>query len=176
MVWDASVPVKSMSPEVAFTFAEPFKVSWCIETSPDVVDTTGFCGFHGLLFPFENGGAGIWKYAYAATAQTLGSGCNPANQFVSPNNDTIGDALANILAHEVAETLTDPNPFIFEGWSSLSFPGEIADHCNFRYGPTYRTANGAFANVRLGSHDYLLQELLANTAPQVCSLGPTDAN
>lgn len=141
---------------------------WLVLPSPDVSDTSGFCGYHSLLFPFLDFGVGLSKYAFVATRETLGGGCNPANRVVSPNGNPMADAMVNVIAHELAETLTDPNP-IFTAWSSLTFPGEIADHCNFRFGPTYRTANGAIANMKLGSHDYLLQELLVPNVPQTCA-------
>ena len=148
---------------------------WLVLPSPDVSDDSGFCGYHDLLFPFLDGGVGTAKYAFVATRQTVAGGCAPANRVVSPNDNPMADAMANIIAHELAETLTDPNP-IFTAWTSLSFPGEIADHCNFRFGPTYRTANGAIANMKLGAHDYLLQELLVPTVPQTCAkVAPPDS-
>ena len=143
---------------------------WLVIPSPDVGDSSGFCGYHSLVLPFANLGNGVTKYAFVATHTMLTTGCNPANLNVSPNGSPIGDAIVNVLAHEMAEALTDPNP-IFDGWASLGGgPGqnEIADKCNFRFGPVYRTANGAFANMKVGSHDYLLQELLVPTSPQTC--------
>jgi hypothetical protein len=150
---------------------------WLVLPSPDVGDTSGFCGYHSLLFPFLDGGVGAAKYAFVATREVAAGSCAPANRSVSPNGSPVGDGMVNVLAHELAETLTDPNP-VFEAWSSLNGPGtnEIADKCNFRFGPVYTTANGALANMKLGGHDYLVQELLVPTSPQTCAkVAPADS-
>jgi len=48
---------------------------------------------------------------------------------------------------------------------------ENADKCNFMFGPTYTTSNGATANMKVGGRDFLVQENWLNVTPQKCALG-----
>jgi hypothetical protein len=43
-------------------------------------------------------------------------------------------ALADITAHELEESITDPNPG--NGWFAQTTQGEISDKCNFSFGPS----------------------------------------
>lgn len=49
----------------------------------------------------------------------------------SPNGDPAMDAAANIFAHELAESCTDPH---YDAWWDSISGLEAADRCNFRFG------------------------------------------
>lgn len=79
--------------------------------------------------------------------------CQP--QSVGPNGNAAADAAASLLVAELSNTIVDP---AFAGWyDRLGL--EPADKCAWTYGPTYRAANGALANINVGGHDLLLQQL-----------------
>lgn len=79
----------------------------------------------------------------------------------SPNGDAAADSMASIFAHEIAETLSDPEPN--SGWSATvgSSDVENADNCAWQTGETYAVGT-AHANSRVGVRDYLLQQNWVN--------------
>src|SRR5262249_26360626 len=114
------------------------------------------------------------KYAFVGDPDSYPSACE-AQLGVSPNNNPGADAMASIIAHELVESITDPN---LNAWyDGLGLQGENADKCAWSFGGqngtftgTYTVANGAWANMRLGPRDYLIQQNWdANV--QHCSLG-----
>lgn len=81
------------------------------------------------------------------------SRCQP--QGIGPSGNAAADASASFLAAELFNTIVDP---AFTGWyDRLGF--EPADKCAWTYGTTYQTANGALANINVGGHHLLLQQL-----------------
>ena len=75
--------------------------------------------------------------------------------------------MVSTIAHELAETVTDPT---FRGWRT-DRGEENADRCAFLYGTTFGTPKGT-ANVRLGTRNYLLQTNWVNSATPHCGLAP----
>ena len=61
--------------------------------------------------------------------------------------------MASIIAHELEETVTDPD---LNAWYDRS-GAENGDKCAWTFGTQYTVANGAKANVHLGARDYLIQ-------------------
>ena len=125
-------------------------------TSSDVAETSGFCnrycGWHtsGTL-----AGANI-KYSFVGNANRCLSGC--AAQTTGPNGNAGVDGMVSVIAHELEEALTDPNPR--SGWTD-SNGAENADKCAWTFGSQLKTAsNGAFYNVTLGSRNFLIQRNL----------------
>ena len=147
---------------------------YLIMLTPDVHDTANggaTCGYHGIDDGYANGGAGGLKFEVVrsdmSTATTLngaGSGCI-IQWSNSPNGDTMADALVNVVAHELAETVTDPNPS-FKGYAIYTYPSENADQCAWNMGVNtpivYQAPNGSKANVHLGSRDFFVQQILVN--------------
>ena len=78
-------------------------------------------------------------------------------QSPGPNGTLAADAIASLLAAELANTVTDPTSAAW--FDRLGY--EVGDKCAWNYGATYTAANGARANVRLGGRDWLLQQLWA---------------
>jgi hypothetical protein len=137
---------------------------YVVLTSANVAETSGFgtayCGWHNQIF--VNG----------VTAKTIFVG-NPARapaqcmpQQVSPNGDSAADAMASVFVNELFDTITDP---VFTAWYDR-FALEAADKCAWDFGKTYRTSNGARANIQLGARDYLLQRLWNPSGKGSCTL------
>lgn len=133
-------------------------------TSADVNETSGFCsqycGWHtyGTI-----GGANI-KYAFVGNADRCLSAC--AAQSTSPNGMPGADAMASIIAHELDESVTDPN---LNAWYDAR-GAENADKCAWTYGTTYPASNGSRYNVMLGGVQYLLQQNWVNAGSGGCAM------
>src|SRR5581483_5546453 len=55
-------------------------------------------------------------------------------------------------------------------WFHNSGSGENGDLCNFNFGPTFTTPNGAQANMTLGGQNYLIQQLWLNDGGGGCNI------
>lgn len=152
--------------------------------SADVDATSGFCtaycGFHKVVTMRSSGGSSSSfssasssqlkhrYYGYVGDPRRCGLGCSM--QHVGPNGPSPADGMVSIIAHELAEVVTDPYADAWYDASGL----ENADKCIWVFGGgggggsgggggadaqagTYRAPNGALANVQLGGRDYLLQ-------------------
>lgn len=106
-------------------------------TSGSAAFCTQFCGFHNHT---TINGVDI-KYAFVGNPDRCPSACEP--QFPkSPNNSPAADAMVNVMAHELVETMSDPD---LNAWFDGS-GNENADKCAFKYGPVQFDANGAKYN------------------------------
>ena len=63
------------------------------------------------------------------------------------------DSMLSVLAHELEETATDPQ---LNAWYSANGK-ENGDKCAWTWGTTY-SSGGAFANMKIGGTDYLIQQ------------------
>jgi hypothetical protein len=134
-------------------------------TSQDVSETSGFCtqycGWHthGLI-----NGQDI-KYSFIGNAARCPNAC--AQQTVtSPNGNVGADAMASIIAHELEETVTDPD---LNAWF-FSDGQENADKCAWTFGTMSTATNGSKYNVTLGSRQYLIQQNWVNSASPACAM------
>jgi hypothetical protein len=73
--------------------------------------------------------------------------------------------MASVIAHELEETTTDPD---LNAWYDNSGM-ENADKCAWTFGRTYNT-NGAKANMKLGTKNYLIQRNWVNASGGSCAL------
>ncbi len=125
-------------------------------------DEKGYCGWHDHSFQF------LFfrdiKFGFIGNPDQI-SGCS-FQSAVSPNEDPTADAMATIIAHEISEALTDPD---LNAWYDVN-GDEDGDKCAWNFGATYNTSNGALANVRLGSRDFLIQQLWVNAKTGYCAL------
>jgi len=140
-------------------------------TSADVNQFNGtksfcadYCGWH------SNGsisGADI-KFSFVGNLDRCGFGCEP--QSPSPNGSVAADSMANTMAHELSETLTDPD--VGSGWfrGAITDNEEDGDLCNFTYGPTFTTSNGSLADITLNGRNYLIQQLYINSGTGGCAM------
>lgn len=83
--------------------------------------------------------------------------CANTNPSISPNHDPGVDAMISVVAHELAETVSDPWSDGDRAWNDVS-GSENADKCAWTYGDTYKTANGAMANQKISGRNYLIQQ------------------
>jgi hypothetical protein len=139
-------------------------------TAPKVQETSGFltqyCGWHtaGTF----NGVTIQYSFVGDAAGPNLGS-C-AAQTGSSPNGDPAADAMVSVVAHELEESATDPH---LDAWYD-SAGNENGDKCAWTFGNTY-FANGAYANMKLGSLNYLIQQNWVNAGGGYCALSYTTA-
>ncbi len=117
-----------------------------------------YCAYHGH---FTSNGRDI-KYAAQPYNADFVSGCTALNG--SPNSDFAADAEVNTLAHEIEEAATDPD---LNAWYDRRGQ-ENADKCAWTFGTTYRTGNGAVANMNIAGKDYLIQRNWVNAGSGGC--------
>ena len=136
---------------------------YLVLSSSDIAETSGFlskyCGWHSYNTTAFKGKP--IKYAFVGNPAKSLSSC--AYQTTSsPNNNPGVDAMISVIAHELAETVTDPQ---LNAWYN-SAGNENADMCGWTYGSTLTLLpNGAYYNVTLptktGTRNFLLQRALA---------------
>jgi hypothetical protein len=136
-------------------------------TSADVTKSgfcTSYCGWHthGTI-----AGKDI-KYSFIGNPAQCLSAC--AAQSVGPNGNAGADGMVSIIAHELEEAATDPD--LNAWWDPRGY--ENADKCAWTFGSLTTVANGAYANMHLGSRDYLIQRNLVRlSSGNYCAKGLT---
>jgi len=137
-------------------------------TAPGVAETSGFltqyCGWH--TYGFYN--STNVKFAFVGDALGSQLGNCAAQTGSSPNGDPAADGMASVIVHELEESVTDP---LLNAWYD-SNGEEDADKCAWTFGSLY-SANGAYANVLLGSRNYLIQQEWLNANGGLCTLSYT---
>jgi hypothetical protein len=132
-------------------------------TSADVTASSGFCTqYCGWHTHATIGGKDI-KYSFVGNPDRCPSSC--AAQTVGPNGNVGADGMASIIAHELEEAASDPD---LNAWYDRR-GAENADKCAWTFGTTY-AANGALANMKLGTRDFLIQQNWVNAAGGYCAL------
>ena len=89
-----------------------------------------------------------------------------AAQTTGPNGNAGADGMASIIAHELEESVTDPD---LNAWYDRR-GYENADKCAWTFGTTYTASNGVQANMKLGARDYLIQRNWVNAGGGYCAL------
>ena len=137
-------------------------------TAPGVAETSGFltqyCGWH----TYGTYGSTNVKFAFVGDPAGASLGNCAAQTASSPNGDPSADAMASVIAHELEESVTDP---LLNAWYDSSGE-ENADKCAWTFGTVY-SANGAYANMQLGSRNYLIQQDWLNANGGSCVLSYT---
>lgn len=121
---------------------------------------TSYCGWHTHA---SLSGSDI-KYSFVGnpTACLLvgaSVGNCAAQTASSPNGDVGVDAMISVIAHELEEAVTDPD---LNAWYD-NRGYENADKCAWTFGSQY-VANGAYANMHLGTRDFLIQRNLVRAS------------
>jgi Phosphate-induced protein 1 conserved region len=133
-------------------------------TAPGVAETSGFltqyCGWH----TYGTYNSTNIKFAFVGDADGPSLGNCAAQVSSSPNGDPAADAMASVMGHELEESVTDP---LLNAWYD-SNGNENADKCAWTFGSTY-SANGAAANMLLGSRNYLIQRDWLNANGGSCA-------
>ena len=159
---------------VTRSFSNGFSVDpngiYVVLTAPGVTATSGFltayCGWHN--YSVYNG-VNV-KYSFVGDAKGPSLGSCAIQTAGSPNGDPSVDAMVSVLAHELEETVSDPQ---LNAWSDSSGQ-ENADKCAWTFGTTY-SAGGGIANMKLGTMDYLIQRNWVNASGGSCGLSYTGA-
>jgi PKD domain len=110
----------------------------------------GYCGYHRYTNDAKV------DYAFIPYNAVVGH-CQSNNP--RPNGSTADPALST-LAHELAETITDPNG---DGWTDSSGQ-EIADLCITRFGPAIGGSGKRAYNENVAGGHFYLQELWSNAS------------
>ena len=122
---------------------------------------TQYCGWHSW---FPKGKVAV-KFSFVGDPSgPMVKNC--AAQSVSPNGDVAGDAMASTIAHELTETVTDPT---MRGWRTARGE-ENADRCAWQYGKVHTLPSGAYANMKLGSREWLIQLNWVNDSTPHCGV------
>ena len=128
---------------------------YVVATGPGVAQTlgasgggdfcTGFCGWHSSNVSSIGGGA-LAKFAFVGDATACPASCDSLHvgaQGRSPNRwSWQANAMASILAHELAEAVSNP---VSTGWWSAKTGAENGDLCAWSYGERGATARAAAA-------------------------------
>ncbi len=128
-------------------------------TSSDVSETSGFCSQYCGWHTYMTVSGKKIPYAFIGNAAKCLNACAP--QTTSPNGNAGADAMASVIAHELAEIMTDP---YLNAWYDNA-GAENADKCAWTFGSTYRAPNGSSANMKLGTRNYLIQQNWINKSP-----------
>jgi hypothetical protein len=143
-------------------------------TSPDVgqQESAGnggpFCAWHNAAtVTFSpNLGPPFYdiKVAWIGDPHNFFFGCGV--QDPSPNNNPDADSMTTFVAHELEESVTDPDS---NGWYDNN-GNENADKCVWTFGAYTFLPNGSAYNMKLGNRPYLIQQNWVNAKGGYCAL------
>jgi hypothetical protein len=133
-------------------------------TSEDVNETSGFCTQYCAWHAHGTINGKDIKYGFVGNPARCPSACSA--QGTTPNGDLAADAMANLIAHELAEAATDPD---LNAWYDRR-GYENADKCAWKFGTTSTASNGSKYNVTFGQKNWLLQQNWANASGGYCGL------
>lgn len=125
-----------------------------VVTPSNVNESSGFCTQYCGWHTAGNVSAGHVRYSFVGNAARCLSSC--AIQSSGPNGNAGVDGAISVLSHELEEATTDPD---LNAWYD-SRGAENGDKCAWTFGNSYVAANGAYANLHLGSRDFLIQRNL----------------
>jgi Phosphate-induced protein 1 conserved region len=134
-------------------------------TSPDVNETSGFCTQYCAWHNHATiNGANI-KFGFVGNPARCPTACS-GQQGATPNNNLGADGMANLIAHELSESVTDPN---LDAWFDRR-GYENADKCAWTFGTTKTASNGSKYNVTFGNYNWLVQQNWVNASGGYCAL------
>ena len=134
--------------------------------------STGFC--QPSVLPIHGTGEALgtqFRYAFVGNPNRCPSVAAPqffsgVTQLPTPNDNLAADAMASTLAQVVSRVITNPTGGAWFDRYGL----ENASKCVGQFGTTYSTTNGARANLRLGSRDYLIQQNWVMSKKEHCAM------
>ena len=136
-------------------------------TSAGIAETSGFltqyCGWHtrGTI-----NGSDI-KYAFVGDPTGPNVSACAAQTASSPNNNVGADAMASVIAHELEESVTDPD---LNAWYDTR-GYENADKCAWTFGTTSVASNLSKYNITfIDGSQYLIQRNWVNASGGYCSM------
>ncbi len=141
---------------------------YVVLTSPDVAVSGPYGSFGQTYCGWHEQYAGlpiIWLGDPSILAPRTCQAQSPG-----PNGLSGGDAMANLIAHEVEETVTDPD--VSTGWYKANGE-ENADACAWNFAPSVPTQtapNGAQSNLLINGSYYLIQANWINAGGGYCTM------
>ncbi|MDD5460269.1 MAG: hypothetical protein PHG00_01345 [Methylococcales bacterium] len=158
--------IKSIVSDAIISEALPADANavYFVLTSAEVNASSGFCTQYCGWHAHDTISGVDIKYSFVGNPDRCPSSCSSRTK--GPNGNAGADGMASIIAHELEETVTDPN---LNAWYD-NRGYENADKCSWKYGSTYATPNGAVANMKVGNRDYLIQQNWANAKGGYCTL------
>jgi hypothetical protein len=128
----------------------------------DISETSGFCtqycAWHG-----DGSLKGVdIKFGFIGNPNVCPNAC--AAQSPGPNGDLAADGMANLIAHELSESVSDPD---LNAWFDRN-GYENGDKCAWNFGSVSGPVGAAY-NVKLGSRSYLLQQNWVNAKGGYCA-------
>ncbi len=133
--------------------------------SREVTETSGFCTQYCAWHTHGTINGKDIKYSFIGNPMQCPSACSAVTSTTSPNGNMEADSMANLIAHELSEAVTDPD---LNAWYDRR-GYENADKCAWKFGTT-STANGTTYNVSFASMNWLLQEVWINAGGGYCTL------
>jgi hypothetical protein len=141
-----------------------------VVSSSNVSESSGFCSrYCGWHTAGNNTNGARIRYSFVGNANRCLSSCSA--QTNSPNGNAGVDGAISVLTHELEEANTDPD---LNAWFD-SQGAENADKCAWTFGHfQYQTASGAWANMHIGTRDYLIQRNLQQiSSGDLCKVDST---
>ncbi|KAK9835007.1 hypothetical protein WJX81_003699 [Elliptochloris bilobata] len=137
---------------------------------------TAFCGWHTYGYDSLNR---VTRFAFIGSPAICYDKCTAqsgAQGVSSPNNNAEADGMASIIAHELAESVTDP---LINAWYNKD-GYENADICAWTFGSALYPAGNykGMANLKWTckspcvSRNYLIQQNFVNSGNGFCALHP----
>jgi len=123
-------------------------------------NSTGLCTASALPHHGTGEAFGLdFRYAFIGNPNRCPNVAAPqffsgSTQLPTPNQNLAADAMASMMAQLLSRVITNPTGGAWFDRYGL----ENAAKCVGQFGPTYLTANGARANLKLGGRDYLIQQ------------------
>jgi len=146
------------------TFPSDVNGLYYVLTDPTVQETSGFCSWYCGWHTYATIGSSNIKYSFVGNAvEQCPFGC-AIQVDSSPNNDVGIDAMISVMAHELAEAVSDPN---LDAWFD-SMGQENADKCAWTFGDVSVAPNGSFYNIVVNKVNYLIQQLWVNAGNGAC--------
>lgn len=138
---------------------------YVVFSSADVAESSGFCtNYCGWHTSASLSGVDI-KFAFVGSTDRCPSACSTGA--TPPNGSVAGDAMASVLGHELAETVTDPD---LNAWFTLSSGEETGDLCAWNFGATSTESSGGVYNLTLPTGKFLIQQIWLNAQGGRCAL------
>ena len=157
-----ALPLDTNGIYVVLTSADVTEGQFCAQ------NLNGYCGYHNSsIFTSTDIKFGFVGDPASQCPSTAAFRCSI--QSPTPNSNEGADAMASVLAHEINETVTDPDGL---GWYHIDRTGEVGDLCNFKFGlATFTAPNGSLANITLGGRNFYIQENWINASGGFCGMG-----
>src|SRR5262249_3037877 len=128
-------------------------------TSTNISESSGFCSRYCGWHTSGTSGGNRIRFSFVGNANRCLNGCSA--QTTSPNGNAGVDGMISVMSHELEEATTDPD---LNAWFD-SNGAENGDKCAWTFGHAqFQTPNGAFANMTLGTRNFLIQRNIKVTA------------